>query len=71
MRKKILSLVFLLSFGLCAFAQAPPAPPANAGANSGPVGGNAPVGSGLIVLLGLSAYYGTRKTIQIMHQQDN
>lgn len=43
-------------------AQDPPPPPNPTGGNTGnPLGGGAPVGSGLAILLALGAGYGIRK----------
>ncbi|MFH1119326.1 MAG: hypothetical protein V1775_05845 [Bacteroidota bacterium] len=44
-------------------AQAPPAPPATGGGNSGdqPIGGNAPIGGGIILLLAMGAGYAVKK----------
>jgi len=44
------------------YAQGPPPPPGDHGSsgNNAP-GGNAPIGGGLFILLGLGAAYGTKK----------
>ena len=64
--KKILNLILVAAFlvlSIDAPAQAPPPPPSNPSTtgNNVPVGGNAPIGSGLLVLLALGAAYGARK----------
>jgi hypothetical protein len=66
MKKNILSItlsVLFTLFAFNAFSQGPPPPPSGAGhgANGNQTGGNAPIGSGLFVLLGLGAAYGSRK----------
>ena len=65
MKKHILTLLFTLIFTLFAttgFTQPPP-PPSGAGhgASGNQTGGNAPIGGGLFILLGLGAAYGGRK----------
>ena len=58
MKKTIQLTMFLVFFsGLTLLAQAPPNPPGNAGSGGGPVGGNAPIGSGMVVMLALGAAY--------------
>ncbi len=50
--KKILTLTAILMIsGFSLLAQAPPTPPENAGGNGGPVGGGAPIGSGVVLLM--------------------
>ncbi|KAF0202563.1 MAG: hypothetical protein FD170_1737 [Bacteroidetes bacterium] len=62
MKKTVqLTLFFLFFSGLTLLAQAPPTPPSNAGDGGGPVGGNAPVGSGVAIMLVLGAAYGGKK----------
>jgi len=49
--------------GFSLMSQTPPPPPdnpSNAGSN-GPVGGGAPVGSGIVLLIALAAGYGGKK----------
>jgi len=57
--------VFTLSLGL--LAQDPPDPPDTGHGQSGDQdpGGNAPIGSGLLILLGMSAAYGGRKVYKL------
>ncbi|MDY0103842.1 MAG: hypothetical protein RBS07_12980 [Lentimicrobium sp.] len=60
--KKIIILLTFLTFGSLTLLAQPPVPPAKAdNGNSGPVGGTAPVGSGLTFLLTLGTLYGVRK----------
>ncbi len=61
MKKLLILSAFTIFFGLSLLAQAPPPPPENAGAGGGPVGGSAPVGSGLVLLITLAAGYGAKK----------
>ena len=63
MKKTIQLTMFLVFFsGLTLLAQAPPNPPGNAGSGGGPVGGNAPIGSGMVVMLAMGvAYAGWKK----------
>ena len=61
--KRILMLsVFLIIGGISLLAQAPPAPPSSANqGGTGPVGGGAPIGSGVVLLISLAAGYGGKK----------
>ncbi len=43
------------------FSQAPPPPPPDHGTTGNQNGGNAPIGSGMVILIGLGAAYGARK----------
>jgi hypothetical protein len=71
MKKKLISTligtVFMIFISTAIFAQnpgAPPPPPANpSGGNNLPVGGGAPIGSGLAILLALGAAYGWKKAV--------
>ena len=59
----MLSIVLMIS-GFSLLAQAPPAPPENAGGTGGPVGGGgAPIGSGVVLLISLAAGYGGKKVL--------
>ena len=46
-------------------AQVPPPPPPNHGESGNVPGGNAPVGGGLFILLGLVAAYGGKKVYDV------
>ena len=61
MKKLFVLSVLAIFFSLTLLAQAPPPPPSNAGAGGGPVGGSAPIGSGLVLLITLAAGYGAKK----------
>ncbi len=63
MKKIIIVTVFLAISSFALLAQAPPNPPANAGSNGGPVGGNAPIGSGIVLLITLAAGYSAKKVL--------
>jgi hypothetical protein len=67
-----LVIIFIISFSLIAFSQAPPPP--NGGNSPGggntPLGGGAPVGGGVEVLLILGVLYGGKKVFPVIrHQQ--
>jgi hypothetical protein len=65
--KLLLSFSFLL-LGLGLMAQAPPHPPGShgSGASSEPAGpAGTPVGSGVVLLIGLSAMYGAKKVYHV------
>jgi hypothetical protein len=66
MKKQILSITLITMFMLFTyngFSQGPPPPPSGAGhgATGNQTGGNAPIGGGLFILLGLGAAYGSKK----------
>ena len=61
-KKIAIGFIFGLLFGISAItvAQPAPLPPSNHGQN-GNQGGTAPIGSGLVILLGMGAAYGGKK----------
>ena len=62
MKRLFILSVFLMISGLALIAQAPPAPPSSANqGGTGPVGGGAPIGSGIVLLITLAAGYGGKK----------
>ncbi len=74
----ILVLMFTMLMQVSSYADDPPPPPPNGGndptGNGGQIGGGAPVGSGLLILMGLGGCYGgyklsggKRKSDQIKH----
>lgn len=58
----VFSLIFLLPLGLSAD---PPDMPGSHGTDGDAPGGGAPIGSGIIMLVALSAAYGGKKTYQL------
>jgi hypothetical protein len=68
--KKILTLTAILMIsGFSLLAQAPPTPPENAGGNGGPVGGGAPIGSGVVLLIAMAAGYGGKKVFDFRKER--
>jgi len=68
--KKILTLTAILMIsGFSLLAQAPPTPPENAGGSGGPVGGGAPIGSGMVLLISLAAGYGGKKVFDFRKER--
>jgi hypothetical protein len=61
MKKLIVLSVLAVFFSLTLLAQAPPAPPSSASNGGGPVGGSAPIGSGVMMLLTMGAGYAIKK----------
>lgn len=63
MKKTIITILVIIASVTSThlFAQAPPPPPPDHGATGNQNGGNAPVGSGIFILLGLGAVYGGKK----------
>ena len=71
MKKKVIMLAFtaLLSlFVVRGFSQPPP-PPGSHGSTGNQNGGNAPIGGGLFILLGLGAVYGSKKTYNYLQNR--
>jgi len=67
----ILSItVFSLALSINVNAQGPPPPPGGAQSGDNPIGGNAPLGGGLFVLLGMGAAYGGRKLYQLRQEDE-
>ncbi|MCK9451283.1 MAG: hypothetical protein M0Q90_06290 [Bacteroidales bacterium] len=67
--KKIIIVATLLLVSNLSYAQGPPEPPADPNTGGGPVGGNAPIGSGIAILLSLGAAYGGRKVYHYWQSQ--
>ncbi|MDY0078155.1 MAG: hypothetical protein RBR87_12875 [Bacteroidales bacterium] len=65
MKKILIKLTFIIAFTISSaavLAQGPPPPPGNpTDGGVGPVGGPAPIGGGIAILLSLGAAYGGRK----------
>ncbi len=60
-KARFILLVLILTITLPLLAQGPPDPPVDPSAGGGPVGGPAPIGSGIGILLLMGAAYGGRK----------
>ena len=63
MRKLLAPILFtfiFVLFALVGFSQPPP-PPSGHGETGNQSGGDAPIGSGLAILIGLGAAYGSKK----------
>jgi len=58
-----------LTFSLDVIAQAPPPPPPGHGETGNQTGGNAPIGGGLFILIGLGAAYGSKKLYDLRKNQ--
>ena len=54
-------LVVVPAIITCASAPPPPPPPGGPGGGDQPIGGAAPIGSGLIMLISMGAAYGAKK----------
>ena len=75
---KVLIIVMFVSMAYTAEAQGPGGyPPPPPGGNTGntnnqgnSIGGNAPVGGGLFILLGLGAAYGGRKVYKLAKEEE-
>jgi hypothetical protein len=67
MKKTILILLVIIASVTTTnlLAQAPPPPPPGHGSTGNQTGGNAPIGGGLFILLGLGAAYGGKKIYDI------
>ncbi len=62
--KKTLLIAGLLTLSTGLWAQLPPPPPGSHGSGSNQNGGNAPVGGGLFILMGMAAAYGGKKLFE-------
>ncbi len=66
LKRTVTLAIFVFAVGLLS-AQTPPPPNGGNGApddNNTPVGGGAPIGDGLLVLLAMGTVYGLRKKIK-------
>ncbi len=73
MKKILIKLSFIAAFTIAStalLAQGPPEPPGDPGEGGGPVGGSAPIGSGIAILLTLGAAYGGRKVYKAFKNQE-
>ena len=71
MKKTIITLLVIIATvtTINLFAQAPPPPPPAHGATGNQNGGNAPIGSGIFILLGLGAAYGGKKVYDLKKEK--
>jgi hypothetical protein len=72
MKKKILISAifsFFFLFSINTFSQDVPNPPGQHGQTGDQPAGNAPIGSGLLILLGLGAAYGGRKLYEMKAEE--
>ncbi len=69
--KKIFAMLVLglLISGSGLFAQGPPPPPVDPEVGGGPVGGPAPIGAGLGIMLTLAAAYGGAKVYRYFQSE--
>jgi len=72
--KKILKLLFFILLLILPFsllqAQGPPQPPENPGTGGGPVGGAAPIGEGIGLMIGLGVAYAGWKGLRKVKEGD-
>ena len=71
MKKTIITLLVIIASvtTLNLFSQAPPPPPPDHGSTGNQNGGNAPIGSGIFILLGLGAAYGGKKFYDVRKEK--
>ncbi len=69
--KKILLITLLITASATTtlVAQVPPPPPPGHGQTGNQTGGNAPIGGGLFILLGLGAAYGGKKLYNLRKEE--
>ncbi len=72
MKKYIQILLITFAFGLftlTGFSQDPPPPPSGGHGEPGnQPGGSSPIGSGMVILLGLAAAYGGKKMYELKNE---
>ena len=64
----LFTFVLFLSFN--GFSQVPPPPPPGHGQSGNQPGGNAPIGGGLFILIGLGAAYGGKKIYDMNKKEE-
>jgi len=62
MKRILFTTIVFFTLSLCLPAQNPPPPPSH-GSKGGPVGGGAPIGGGLFIMLALGSAYAGKKYI--------
>ena len=67
-RFKIIALISLVTLSTTAFTQGPPDPDPDPTGGNNDVGGTAPVGSGITILMVLGSMYASRKIYLITDQ---
>ncbi len=71
MKKIILLTVFAAIGSFALFSQTPPPPPDNpSNGGNGPVGGGAPVGSGIVILIAMAAGYAGKKVYNFVNKEE-
>ena len=65
----VLAALFLFFVPLTQVMSQPPPPPGGAGSGDSPVGGNAPIGGGTLILLGMAIAYGGRKLYKVVSEE--
>lgn len=73
MKKILLTITLFISFLTLMAQSVPPPPPGGHGLgnNQAPAGGNAPIGSGWVLLLTLAAAYGGVRNLPVHNKQVN
>jgi len=66
---KIILIITALFVAINTYAQVPPPPPPNHGNSGNQSGGNAPIASGLFILLSLGAAYGGKKVYDLKQKK--
>ncbi|MFK5854888.1 MAG: hypothetical protein QM503_02080 [Bacteroidota bacterium] len=71
MKKTIITLLVIIASVTTTnlFAQVPPPPPPAHGDTGNQTGGNAPIGGGLFILIGLGAAYGGKKLYELKKEK--
>lgn len=65
----LIATIILFSLQLKAYDPPPPPPPNGGNPNGNPVGGGAPIGGGMFILLGIGSVYGGYKGYKIYQEK--